>query len=405
MDGALTVGTRLPHRARERRRCRSWPRSSRPTRICSPGSPTATATRSGISTRRYARPVLGLALRRLGDRGRAEDATQEAFASVWRAARSYRARARARRAVALRRRAQRDRRPWPRARRTAGRARPTPLRRARPARARRAARGWPGACTSRSRRCPRPSARCSSSRTGAGCRRARSPSCWRPARHRQDENAQRAATAGRGAWRGAEMTRTARFPRARRRRGHARGAGGLRRAHDLLVAAGPPPELSPRLPKRSGRRTRAPSLLRTAADQFAFGLATAVAAAAFGRRLPGRRPAHDRVLGAAARRDARRRPLAAAHASLAVGDHDVGGQLPAEDDASGGFRACRTAAGTSCCSRRTGEPTLSCGTFTVAGRTITVRLSVPYDLTDFPKLFDGWVVTLHAPGQTSRPPS
>jgi RNA polymerase sigma-70 factor (ECF subfamily) len=39
--------------------------------------------------RRFARPVLGLALRRLGDRGRAEDATQEAFASVWRSARSY----------------------------------------------------------------------------------------------------------------------------------------------------------------------------------------------------------------------------------------------------------------------------------------------------------------------------
>lgn len=39
---------------------------------------------------RYARPVFGLALRRLGDRGRAEDAVQETFASVWRAARSYR---------------------------------------------------------------------------------------------------------------------------------------------------------------------------------------------------------------------------------------------------------------------------------------------------------------------------
>src|SRR6476660_10503526 len=38
---------------------------------------------------RYARAVLGLAIRRLGDRGRAEDAVQEAFASVWRAARTY----------------------------------------------------------------------------------------------------------------------------------------------------------------------------------------------------------------------------------------------------------------------------------------------------------------------------
>src|SRR4029450_10858068 len=40
--------------------------------------------------RRYSRPVFGLALRRLGDRGRAEEAVQETFASVWRAAGSYR---------------------------------------------------------------------------------------------------------------------------------------------------------------------------------------------------------------------------------------------------------------------------------------------------------------------------
>src|SRR6187551_3993580 len=39
--------------------------------------------------RRYSRPVFGLALRRLGDRGHAEDAVQETFASIWRAARSY----------------------------------------------------------------------------------------------------------------------------------------------------------------------------------------------------------------------------------------------------------------------------------------------------------------------------
>jgi RNA polymerase sigma-70 factor (ECF subfamily) len=39
---------------------------------------------------RYSRPVFGLALRRLGDRGRAEEAVQETFASVWRAAGSYR---------------------------------------------------------------------------------------------------------------------------------------------------------------------------------------------------------------------------------------------------------------------------------------------------------------------------
>ena len=39
--------------------------------------------------RRYTRPVLGLALRQLGDRGRAEDAFQDAFAAIWRSASSY----------------------------------------------------------------------------------------------------------------------------------------------------------------------------------------------------------------------------------------------------------------------------------------------------------------------------
>jgi RNA polymerase sigma-70 factor (ECF subfamily) len=40
--------------------------------------------------RRYARSVFGLALRRLGDRMRAEDAVQDTFAAVWRSARTYR---------------------------------------------------------------------------------------------------------------------------------------------------------------------------------------------------------------------------------------------------------------------------------------------------------------------------
>jgi RNA polymerase sigma-70 factor (ECF subfamily) len=38
---------------------------------------------------RYARAVYGLALRRIRDRGRAEDATQEAFAALWRSASRY----------------------------------------------------------------------------------------------------------------------------------------------------------------------------------------------------------------------------------------------------------------------------------------------------------------------------
>src|SRR5438128_10883319 len=40
--------------------------------------------------RRFARPIFGLALRRLGSPDRAEDATQETFTSIWRAAVTYR---------------------------------------------------------------------------------------------------------------------------------------------------------------------------------------------------------------------------------------------------------------------------------------------------------------------------
>jgi RNA polymerase sigma-70 factor, ECF subfamily len=39
---------------------------------------------------RYVRSIFGLALRKLRDRQRAEDATQETFASIWRSAASYR---------------------------------------------------------------------------------------------------------------------------------------------------------------------------------------------------------------------------------------------------------------------------------------------------------------------------
>ncbi len=40
--------------------------------------------------RRYARPVFGMAFRRLGDHGRAEEAVQDAFTAIWRAAATYR---------------------------------------------------------------------------------------------------------------------------------------------------------------------------------------------------------------------------------------------------------------------------------------------------------------------------
>ncbi len=89
MTAALTITTRLPFSAE----AATMPRVS----AIQPTdedllSRVAQGDRDAFGDlyQRYARAVLGLALRRLGDRGRAEDAVQEAFASVWRAARSYR---------------------------------------------------------------------------------------------------------------------------------------------------------------------------------------------------------------------------------------------------------------------------------------------------------------------------
>ena len=86
--------------------------------------------------RRYTRPVLGLALRRLGDRGRAEDAFQEAFAAIWRSA-SATTRSGAAAVLALHGRAERDRRRRAATARSAGEAARRAVGRGRPGRARR----------------------------------------------------------------------------------------------------------------------------------------------------------------------------------------------------------------------------------------------------------------------------
>jgi RNA polymerase sigma-70 factor (ECF subfamily) len=89
MDVALSIGTRLPFAVE----AATMPRVS----TLQPTDEDLLARVAGGDRdafgdlyHRYARAVLGLALRRLGDRGRAEDAVQEAFASIWRSARSYR---------------------------------------------------------------------------------------------------------------------------------------------------------------------------------------------------------------------------------------------------------------------------------------------------------------------------
>ena len=176
----------------------------------------------------------------------------------------------------------------------------------------------------------------------------------------------------------------------------------LRRAHDMLIAAGPPPELSPRLaePPKAPAREHEGRFHRWR-NPAAFGLATAVAAAAFGvgylvgsgpSGFPESRSLTMHGVG----------QLASAHATLAVGSQDAAGNYPLKMTVHG-LPPVPKGGWYELLLSKHGRPTLPCGTFATARRPVTLQLSIPYDLSGFPKLFDGWVVTLHMPRQEHAP--
>ena len=179
--------------------------------------------------------------------------------------------------------------------------------------------------------------------------------------------------------------------------------GRLRQVHDLLVAAGPPPELSARV-------TSPPEVEESKVLEFKrrrpaalFGIAAAAAAAAFivGYAVGQRQNSFDAQftipmhgLGTAR----------AASADIEVGSHDEGGNYPLQMKVVH-LRQAPKGSWYELLLSKQGKPTASCGDFAVGSAETTVRLSVPYDLPDWhdKKLYDGWVVVLHRPGQKTAP--
>jgi len=176
----------------------------------------------------------------------------------------------------------------------------------------------------------------------------------------------------------------------------------LRGVHDLLVAAGPPAELSPELeraPSVGGavhflpRRRRGAVLL----------LAAAVAAAAFGGGF---------LTGAVTRGGESKSAVAVipmhgtgaapnALASISLEDVDKAGNWPMRFTVQGLPELPRGGYYELYLTRH-GRIAATCGTFNVHGGQTTVRLNAPYKL----KGFDGWVVTRHLPGhpeEATRP--
>jgi len=178
----------------------------------------------------------------------------------------------------------------------------------------------------------------------------------------------------------------------------------LRRVHDLLVAAGPPPELSPAVadpPEVAESKVRE---FRRRRPVTVFALAAALAVAAFliGYTVADKSKGFSGSGPPIPMHGVGR--LVAARADIKVGSHDSGGNYPLEMTVQG-LPHLPKGGWYELLLSKNGRPTLPCGDFAVDGSTTTFRLSVPYDLTDLRKShrFDGWVVVRHASGQHAAP--
>jgi hypothetical protein len=175
----------------------------------------------------------------------------------------------------------------------------------------------------------------------------------------------------------------------------------LRRAHDLLVVAGAPPELTPELerapvvghppePRVSGLPARRRGLKLTLALGFAF--ATLVVGYVFGVRNEGFNTDFSVQMAATA-------AAPGASATIDVGDLDDAGNWPLRmkvrglpELGDGGYYELYLTKG--------GKPTASCGTFRVHSGSTEVRLNAPYRF----KQYDGWTVNAHPHGKSSTGP-
>jgi hypothetical protein len=162
----------------------------------------------------------------------------------------------------------------------------------------------------------------------------------------------------------------------------------LRRTHDMLLAAGPPPELSPRLAEAPGTRNRSSWMPRRRGA--AFLLAAGIAALAFGIGFySGDRGSSDFSAGRESIHMHATKPNSLASASIQLGHPDEVGNWPLRLRVSG-LEKLPKGVWYELFLTEGGKIKAWCGAFSVSsdGRT-TVRMSVPYKL----EKGVGWVVT------------
>jgi hypothetical protein len=173
----------------------------------------------------------------------------------------------------------------------------------------------------------------------------------------------------------------------------------LRRAHELLVQAGPPAELGPEmeavpwpeealmplgLTRRAGKK-RSPLLLAaTVATAGLLGFVIGQASSSTSTSLNAARVV--KMTGTDLARDGR--------ATLEIGDEDSHGNWPMVLHVTG-LRSLPPGGYYDLYLSRNGKPIALCGTFNVRPGETVVRMNAAYNL----KKFDGWIVTRQQPGQ------
>ena len=171
----------------------------------------------------------------------------------------------------------------------------------------------------------------------------------------------------------------------------------LARMHELLVAAGPPPEGELPEPVRTSaavvplrqRRLRVVGLTAVAA---------AVLLALGGGYLLGTRGEGFNSTARVAMHGVA--PTTGATVDLDIGHEDASGNVPIEMHVRG-LPSLPANGWYELYLSKNGRLGASCGTFMTAGDETTVRLSVGYALADWHDTgrYDGWVVTAHVPGR------
>jgi hypothetical protein len=175
----------------------------------------------------------------------------------------------------------------------------------------------------------------------------------------------------------------------------------LERVHELLVAAGPPPELPPALaePPEEEMPSPMPIMLPRRRAGAMLALAAAIALVAFvGGFIAGKQGVNSGINsihsvamhGTAADRNA--------SAKIDIGELDSSGNWPLRVVIHGLPQLGKGSYYEMFLTRH-GKAIAACGIFTVADSTSTVRLTMPPTLKDY----DGWIVTRESPGNNGHP--